>query len=188
MVSHSGQKGRLQVLEVSSRSGLGWRMQWGAWSGTRRVPAALGSGAFGRKEARCKGQQKPESSGGVMLPGKNSSQVEPGLRGSWCQALGGLWQPPIHEPFHSGVTPETPLQSPSLVWAGFHQLEAFSPRGQAFRLGWVCLLRPPPHPPPEPLLVLSSHQEGLWAKPFHPKARHSIWKGRASYPAAYYKL
>lgn len=25
MVSHSGQEGRLQVLEVSSRAGLGWR-------------------------------------------------------------------------------------------------------------------------------------------------------------------
>ena len=48
--------------------------------------AELGSGAFGRKQARCKVQQKPESSwlssGGVTLPGKNSRKVEPWLLGS----------------------------------------------------------------------------------------------------------
>lgn len=63
--------------------------------------AERGSGAFGRKKARCKAQQKPESSwlssGGVTLPGKNSSKVEPGLLGSWYQDLGGRWQPPSLE-------------------------------------------------------------------------------------------
>lgn len=143
MVSHSGQEGRLQVLEVSSRSGLGQRAVGCPVRGTQDSrTAVLASGAFGRKEARCKGQQKPESSGGVMLPGKNSSQVEPGLPGSWCQALGGLWQPPFPAPFIA-VTPETTPRPPSLVWAAFHQLEAFSPREGAFRLGWCLLLGPP---------------------------------------------
>lgn len=48
----------------------------------RRVE--LGSEAFGRKEVRCTAQQKPESSwlssGGVTLPRKYSSKVEPRLQ------------------------------------------------------------------------------------------------------------
>lgn len=63
----------------------------------------LGSGAFERKEVRCNAQQKPESSwlssGGVTLPGKNSSKVESEFLGSWCQDSGQLWQLLFHAHF-----------------------------------------------------------------------------------------
>lgn len=63
----------------------------------------LGSGAFERKEVRCNAQQKPEfsrlPSGGVTLPGKNSSKVESEFLGSWCQDSGELWQLLSHAHF-----------------------------------------------------------------------------------------
>ena len=58
-----------------------------------------------------------------------------------------------------------------LFWAGFHPLEAFSPREQAFRLGWACLLQGPPLAQPGSPLVLCRHQDGLWAKPSHSEVR-----------------
>jgi hypothetical protein len=53
MVSHSGQEGRLQVLEVSSRAGLGCRGSGVPGQGHAVLEnSSIGSGAFGRKEAR----------------------------------------------------------------------------------------------------------------------------------------
>lgn len=68
-------------------------------------------------------------------------------------------------------------QPPSLLWAGLHQLEVCSPREQAFRPGWACLLQGPPRAEPDAPLVLCSHQEGLWAKPPTPRSGHSISQG-----------
>lgn len=47
--------------------------------------------------------------------------------------------PPSMLVSHLRTTP----QPPHLLWAGFHQLAAFSPRQGAFRLGWACLLQGP---------------------------------------------
>lgn len=177
MVSHSGQEGRLQVLEVSSRAGLSWR-----GSG---VP---GQGHVGlqdsrawvcslwKEEARCKAQQKPESSwlssGGVTLPGKNSSKVEQGLLGSWCQDLEGCWQLPLLEiTVPSSPCPPSILvpcrrttpQPPRLFWAGFPSASSTFSQGTSLQAR-LSLLSPRGLPGliqiPSPQL----HQERLWAQ------------------------
>lgn len=87
MVSHSEQEGRSWrcALGLDGARGTVRCLARGAHHDLRRR-VELGSEAFGRKEARCTAQQKPESSwlssGGVTLPGKHSSKVGPRLPGS----------------------------------------------------------------------------------------------------------
>ncbi|XP_032737164.1 translation initiation factor IF-2-like [Lontra canadensis] len=135
MVSHSGQEVGLQVLEVSSKTGLARRGRGASGQGHAGFEdVELGSGAFGRKKARCKAQQKPESSwlssGGVTLPGKNSSKVEPGLSGGRGlpglsqislgpqQPSGGTLGKALRPPGRGGVRALSPSPRPR---PGFHQ-------------------------------------------------------------------
>lgn len=105
---------------------------------SRRVKS--GSEAFGRKEVRHTAQQKPEfswlSSGGVMLPGKHSSEVEtrgfwqlkPRLRSTLADTLSASGKPPCLLSMVL-VTERTTLYPPSLSWVSLssHQLEILSP-------------------------------------------------------------
>lgn len=71
----------------------------------------------------------------------------------------------------------TTLQPPCLLWAGFHQLEAFSPREPAFRLGWACLLLGPPKAEPDLPWSSAAIRRDSGQSPPAPRSGHGSSQG-----------
>lgn len=81
-------------------------------------------------------------------------------------------------PSRPGVTPETPPQSPSLLRAGFHPLEAFSSREQAFSLAGSVSSRGLPGLSQVPCWSSAAIRRDS-GRALPPQVRPSLWKGES---------